>query len=507
MYRYCKRCFAQHKKETAGLALFLAWTYCSLFGCGLATNTETLKNSLEHIWLFAGATEALGGLVLLAAVSRGRAFGRRTLLALAFAAAGLAVAGSLGIWFSYSGSMDLFWATHPAGGLLAGAGIALFTLLWGSSLASRDEAAVEFVVPAAFFLSFLLYGVILLTKFSSVAVLVVLALMPVLSSAVLLRVGGGRPDADAGAVEAGCACEGTTGRVRPAGSVSIFVLIGILWFQVALFRVLATPDILGDRFLHYLVPYSVACVIALGAMLACIRTSRYLNISLMARMGLPLLLLSYGFLYADYGDPALRAAAYTVNFVGMFCIQLCCWIGLLKYARKSASAARFLFGGFALGEGLGIFLGCVAGFALLGVGDFSVVITASIILMSLTLFVSMAVGYNPNWLFGHKEPRACGTAAPEGPDAAAPAEADAFGDGESLEAVFRKEARRLQLRCGLSDRETEIAALLLAGRSRPFIRDELLISLNTVHTHVGSIFKKCGVHTKQDLIDLAHRPD
>ena len=50
-----------------------------------------------------------------------------------------------------------------------------------------------------------------------------------------------------------------------------------------------------------------------------------------------------------------------------------------------------------------------------------------------------------------------------------------------------------------------MAALLLGGRSRPYIRDELGISLNTVHAHAHSILAKCGVHSQRELIDLETR--
>ena len=53
-------------------------------------------------------------------------------------------------------------------------------------------------------------------------------------------------------------------------------------------------------------------------------------------------------------------------------------------------------------------------------------------------------------------------------------------------------------------RKTQIAALLLSGRSRPFIRDELVISLNTVHAHARNIYSKCGVHSQQEFMDFVH---
>ena len=58
---------------------------------------------------------------------------------------------------------------------------------------------------------------------------------------------------------------------------------------------------------------------------------------------------------------------------------------------------------------------------------------------------------------------------------------------------------------GLSSRETEIFLLLAQGRSRPYIRDSLYLSKNTVATHIRHIYEKLGVHSQQELIDLAER--
>lgn len=55
---------------------------------------------------------------------------------------------------------------------------------------------------------------------------------------------------------------------------------------------------------------------------------------------------------------------------------------------------------------------------------------------------------------------------------------------------------------GLSARETEIFLLLARGRSRPYIRDSLYLSKNTVATHIRHIYEKLGIHSQQELIDL-----
>lgn len=55
----------------------------------------------------------------------------------------------------------------------------------------------------------------------------------------------------------------------------------------------------------------------------------------------------------------------------------------------------------------------------------------------------------------------------------------------------------------LTPREVEVFSLLARGRSIPYIRDELVISRETAATHAKHIYAKLGVHSRQELIDLA----
>lgn len=55
---------------------------------------------------------------------------------------------------------------------------------------------------------------------------------------------------------------------------------------------------------------------------------------------------------------------------------------------------------------------------------------------------------------------------------------------------------------GLTPRETDVLVLVAKGRNAPFIEEKLVISRNTVKSHVKHIYRKLDVHSNQELIDL-----
>ena len=58
---------------------------------------------------------------------------------------------------------------------------------------------------------------------------------------------------------------------------------------------------------------------------------------------------------------------------------------------------------------------------------------------------------------------------------------------------------------GLTAREREVFGLLAHGRNGRYIMDHLVISRNTAKSHIKHIYSKLGVHSHQELIDLATR--
>lgn len=68
---------------------------------------------------------------------------------------------------------------------------------------------------------------------------------------------------------------------------------------------------------------------------------------------------------------------------------------------------------------------------------------------------------------------------------------------------FSSVCQTLALRYELSPREADVLLLLMKGRSQEKIQDELCIARSTASTHIHHVYQKLGVHSKQEVIDLA----
>lgn len=538
-------------RRSVGLGCYLAWVYCSLFSCGLVPVVIQLC-SIERSWVYSGIGEAAAAIavIILYALLREKGRGDAAQRMIGVLGAGCACIGSVLIWVSH---LDISWyaALTVVGGLCCGVGLALLGILWGSRFSYCDEEHIESTVPLSFVISFVVYFVLLAAK--GPLFMVVDAVLPVVSTWIVFRPRCGRSVSTDGEAIGALAHAGLRKQFSHLGS--LFVLYFLIWFQFALFRVASSPMVNGGRFMHYLVPFSIAAVLAIVAFLTCMRQTRFLNFTFLYRWSVPLMIIGCGLLLIDLGIPEQHSVAYAVNFIAMFGVQMCVWVVSPKYVRRIGVSSFLLFGGLFAAEGLGISLALTLSLPLFDAGA-PALANLTLIATGAVALIAMLVGFNPRWLFlsdavrrftdaefAMSLPRsACSGCSGTCPDAnavggvaaganaafasaaedgahAAASGMDAAGDaadgfepdsavplsaGEELASIFEKTAEELQSRYGLTERETQIAALLLSGRSRPFIRDELVISLNTVHAHARNIYSKCGVHSQQEFMDFVH---
>ena len=170
------------------------------------------------------------------------------------------------------------------------------------------------------------------------------------------------------------------------------------------------------------------------------------------------------------------------------------FVGLAHAGRMSAVMAAGLCYGSCQ---LGVLLGNLLGMGAAGMADGTLLATVGCICL-----VSLTGALLP-WVASRT-----GAGRHAGAQASLTAEGGTL-DPQATDAEKPDEPNALDLACdavagefGLSAREREVLALLARGRTQPYIREALLLSKNTVSSHVQHIYSKLGVHSKQELIDL-----
>ena len=78
--------------------------------------------------------------------------------------------------------------------------------------------------------------------------------------------------------------------------------------------------------------------------------------------------------------------------------------------------------------------------------------------------------------------------------AAAPAGAEAVLD------IQYRQCAALQAKYGLTQRETEVVFLIAQGYTQAYCADALMVSLNTVRTHMKRVYAKMDIHAKDELL-------
>gem|GEM_PF-1892311 len=121
-----------------------------------------------------------------------------------------------------------------------------------------------------------------------------------------------------------------------------------------------------------------------------------------------------------------------------------------------------------------------------------------VLVICVAAFVLVAVAVlcvNLGGVFG--APGAAGAESAEPTGAAAP--------GLVREAGYARVGSLLQDAYGLTQREAEVALLMARGNTMVQTGERLFITLDTVRAHAKSLYRKLGIHKKQELVDKVDR--
>ena len=466
-----------------GIGFIWAWIYCSFGTSAVYSDRAGTSINSDPAWL-GSAVAVVVTLVLVGAVSRKRSLPSNRIIPIVAAVA--MAAGTFGSAFVASNV-----AASMLLGVLTGLGSGILILYWGEMLAAIDAERAEIAIPAASLIT--LACALVFPYLEGLVGVIGASSLPLLSAAFLLASYDDSKQQDAltarflerddstylGAAKGGA-------KLQAGVVVRLLLLVFVAYLAIGCVSALADSQ---DRF-QEAYGFDMASMIGSvsGLLLAVwfILYSPRVDISSLFRWLSPLMVVGIAMLAWNAMVPELILVA--VTSVADTVLQIIVLLYFVGQAQRGLASAAFAVG---ISQGviqLGVLLGNIAGVevAHAGVQPWSV----AIVLMCL---LSAAMAFAPSAMVGKVVEGSAADSALRGVP----------HGGEDVEESRRRAlvSKIAQEGC-LSARETEILDFLSKGRSQPYIRDTLVLSKNTVATHVKHIYQKLGVHSKQELLDL-----
>lgn len=447
-----------------GFGFFFTWFY-SCFNTTVLAASQSVVRFLEIAWAVS----------MLAAIAV-------SLCSLAYGSPPSASWGYLGVAGMFLVYLSV-WLPAPfvaaaVGLVMIGVGMAAGMMSWVRVLSCYDSLHIEWYISASFLLCFLLYqGISLAGGFVGLCLLAMLLLASeVLLSRSLRRDMHSvsrlrRPLKEAFAL--------TTAEV----SAIAFVATLFMGTVVVRMVVLGTSETIHEGYSGVLALTSFVLLPLLFFVI--IRFSADAGYSLVYRWATPAIFLACA--CCGLGTREGRIGASILNALVLFAVHFALWATIAKGARQGQDGglAFICWGVFAFF--FGKVVGVAAGFGTMAAAD-GAYASALLFLVAVVAAVVAATARRASSLLS------------EPARSAAPLKDER--SVESLDSLFAEQAAIIAQEHKLSKREEEVLALLLAGRNRPYIRDELMVSINTINTYVRRIFTKLDVHSQQEVIDL-----
>lgn len=198
------------------------------------------------------------------------------------------------------------------------------------------------------------------------------------------------------------------------------------------------------------------------------------------------LAMSIGYVLLAFSECALSLGSL-VNSVGCHFMSILMWALCVYLIENRNISANWVFtwttGAYILGQALGAVIAGSVLDPMDGIPSSLSMLAAAMVFVILASALLMLSNNNLRTGWGMVRP----------------SESDLRSD------VFDVACKIIGSEYGLTPREIEILVPLSKGRNRSVIGDQLLLSPNTVKTHIRNIYQKTGIHSQQELIDLVEQ--
>ncbi len=466
--------------DVVGFATHWTWIWC-VFWSSLFYDTapadapawgdaSAAVPALEPLWLVSLAANVITiALLLLLARMRNPLADVR---GLPWAAAGLTAVGTL---LLTQAAVDLLGPAAPAayllGGVLTGVGSGAVVVLWAEQLASIGSMQTIAFSIAALLVAAAAYALIALLPVRLAQLLVVL--LPVANVMFYLHLKEGMPRVPRSASNV------LVNARPPLRMMLIALFFGLSFGAMKGLMTPMAPSWIGLRDALNI----VAIVVGVLALYVTTSVCKMDFNQLTYQVALPLM--AAGFLFLPLHEPysVIGTAVYQCGYQ-YFYIAL--WSTWAIIASRGGVPAGWVVAWGMLSIQAGQLAGSIAAAFAAGtiqddLGKAMLSATAVFVMLLVALFA-----------FGNKTPET-------GWGFVRPAETP------SQNSPLDDAATRLARRFRLSPREIEVFFLLAKGHTRAHIASELSIGDETVKSHVKSLYRKMGLHSQQELIDLVEQ--
>lgn len=473
--------------DFVGFSTHWIWIWC-VFWSSLFYNTDAAKNTpalfhalpIEALWATSLSSNVATLAVLLILSYRISSFFKyRSIMAVAAATTSIGTALLSRPLGDMLATPELAANAYILGGVLTGIGSAMIVVLWGehfTSLGMRKTmgfCAASFIAaaPACFVIG------LAPAEFAQSVV----SIMPIVSMLCLRRFRADSKGSDPRRVKANDADVGKT----PPKFAPIIPLVGLsLFFGVSfgIMKGLLAPAEAG--YIHLRDLLNIPAIVA--GSLAIIIAAQVHKMSfdrLIYRMAMPIMAL--GFLFLPLSAPwgifgtALHQFGYQYSYIALWTI----WPFIS--AHNGIPAGRVTCWGI-LSIQAGQLIGSTLGAAIASTDPtpFDMAMLAAFFIFVILISSLFAIDKTPSSY---------------GWDLVKP------GEDDNPAKKFDEVCTFVAERCKLSPREREVFLLLAKGRNRPYICSELTISTETAKTHIKNVYRKTGVHSHQELLDMVEK--
>ncbi len=467
----------------AGLGFLWAWIYCTWFSPAVFGDASGLTVNSSSTWIISALFVSLSLLASPFLFKRDLISIRWVLIAAPFANALGAIAMSHQALFGF----DIPLLSHM-GAAITGVSSGWLWIMWGEFFGSVDLEVTYFVLPLT--VAVPLCCIVLTLVFQGFVPGLAVCLLPLISGA-CLYLSVNDQHILTPVKEAAPLSKATTLRVFRQGiaSFSIYVCISFCW-------TLISYEAVGGWDAATVAAYLIGGVTAIVTAYLSTIFSAKRDAFGMYRWLVPVTSLAFAAIVL--GTPSAFSIAFCLITVVQYGFDIVVWIYFTGSVRSGICTGRFAAGmsrGFVqIGVLVGSLLGADVSRAALDGGinhPFVILMLLGCMTAAVLMFFTTGTQSDKEAL-AHAEESLC--ASPE--EEASPSE---DSDRQSCD-VFAE-------RYSLTKREHDVLALLATGRSVPYISETLFVSKNTVESHVKAIYRKAGVHSRQELLTCLHEID